>query len=234
MSILSDVRLLEKIYDKELVIEPFIYDHIQPSSIDLTLDGKIKVPKVNLNEAVNVFDKEATEKLFDEQSLDEYILQPGGFVIGQIKEFIRIPSNCTGNIQNRNSLIRLGIDVGLSTYINPGYAGKLPIVIKNLGSFSIKLIPGMRVCQLIVNDAKPKPQYDYSTKSDAKYHGEKDISLSRLYLDSEFTDYLDSKEVKDRSLNSEEIKAFFENRIKEKAQSFLSEFSEEQKKELGI
>ena len=43
MAILSDVKILEKIYDKEIVIEPFVYSHLQPASIDLTLDTYISL-----------------------------------------------------------------------------------------------------------------------------------------------------------------------------------------------
>ena len=45
MSVLSDARILEKIHDKELRIDPFVFDNVQPSSIDLTLDNRIRTPK---------------------------------------------------------------------------------------------------------------------------------------------------------------------------------------------
>ena len=45
MGILSDKRIIEKIYDENISIEPFMYDHVQPASIDLTLGSVIKSPK---------------------------------------------------------------------------------------------------------------------------------------------------------------------------------------------
>lgn len=235
MSILSDIKILEKIYDKELVIEPFIYDHIQPASIDLTLSDKLKIPKSDVKDCISVFDKKAIENIYEEASLIEYVLEPNDFVIGQIKEKITIPKNCNGHIQNRNSMIRAGIDVGLSSYINPGYSGQLPIVIKNIGKFSIVLTPGMRICQLVIHEVKPDPAHDYSSKRDAKYHGEKDITLPQMHQEKEFIDFLKEKGISSIGANDyKSLSEFFENRLKQKAETIMDELTSEQKSRLGL
>jgi len=232
MSVLSDVRLLEKIYDRDLKIEPFVIDNIQPSSIDLTLDNRIRTPKSGIK--INAFDADIKD-CFEERILDEYVLKPGDFIIGQIKETIGLSKRMTGLIQNRNSLIRLGINVGLSSYINPGYFGQLPIVIHNLGSFSVDLVPGMRICQLVVYDVEPDPERDYSQRKDAKYLGESDVGLSKLYLDVEVSEYL--REYNKRStkeIDKKELMDFLERRINEKATNILEGLTEEEKKKIGL
>jgi dCTP deaminase len=232
MSVLSDVRLLEKIYDKELKIEPFVFDNIQPSSIDLTLDNRIRTPKSGVK--LNAFDADIKE-CFEERILDEYTLKPGDFIIGQIKENIGLSKRMTGLIQNRNSLIRLGINVGLSSYINPGYFGQLPIVIHNLGSFSVDLVPGMRICQLVVYDVKPDPERDYSQRKDAKYLGESDVGLSKLYMDVEIEDYLKEYNKKStKEIDKKELIEFLEQRIKEKAIDTLNGLTDEEKQKIGL
>ena len=122
MSVLSDVRILEKIYDQELEINPIVLDHIQPSSIDLTLDSNIRIPKDNLDEFINIFDRNI-EQYYRDENIDKYILKPGETILAEIRETIHLSNNMTGSIKNRNSIIRLGIDVSLSEYINPGYRG---------------------------------------------------------------------------------------------------------------
>lgn len=232
MSVLSDVRLLEKIYDRDLKIEPFVIDNIQPSSIDLTLDNRIRIPKRGIK--INAFDADIKD-CFEERILDEYVLKPGDFIIGQIKETIGLSKRMTGLIQNRNSLIRLGINVGLSSYINPGYFGQLPIVIHNLGSFSVDLVPGMRICQLVVYDVEPDPERDYSQRKDAKYLGESDVGLSKLYMDVEVSEYL--REYNKRStkeIDKKELMDFLERRINEKATNILEGLTEEEKKKIGL
>lgn len=235
MAILSDVKMLEKIYDKELVIDPFVYSHLQPASIDLTLGSNIKVPTKDCKDKINVFDKKNIESNFDSNSFEEYCLEPGDFIIGQIKEVIKIPPDCNGHIQNRNSIIRLGIDVGLSSYINPGYHGQLPVVIKNIGKFRIELTPGMRICQLVIQSVEPKPFHDYSSKSDAKYHGETEITLSKMYEEDEFKDFLRETNGKNLSgITNKELSNFFSKRIHEKSQEFLKNLSIEEKERLGL
>lgn len=232
MSVLSDVRLLEKIYDRDLKIEPFVIDNIQPSSIDLTLDNRIRIPKSGIK--INAFDADIKD-CFEERILDEYVLKPGDFIIGQIKETIGLSKRMTGLIQNRNSLIRLGINVGLSSYINPGYFGQLPIVIHNLGNFSVDLVPGMRICQLVVYDVEPDPERDYSQRKDAKYLGESDVGLSKLYMDVEVSEYL--REYNKRStkeIDKKELMDFLERRINEKATNVLEGLTEEEMKKIGL
>ena len=232
MSVLSDVRLLEMIYDRELKIEPFVIDNIQPSSIDLTLDNRIRTPKSGIK--INAFDADIKD-CFEERILDEYILKPGDFIIGQIKETIGLSKRMTGLIQNRNSLIRLGINVGLSSYINPGYFGQLPIVIHNLGSFSVDLVPGMRICQLVVYDVLPDPERDYSQRKDAKYLGESDVGLSKLYMDVEVAEYLkEYNKSSTKEIDKKELMDFLERRINEKATNILEGLTEEEKKKIGL
>lgn len=234
MGVLSDVRILERIYDKKLIINPFIYDNIQPSSIDLTLDNKIQIPRSGLDTKINVFDQNITD-YFEERTLDQYELEPGDFIIGQIKETIGLSRDMVGNIQNRNSLIRLGINVGLSTYINPGYHGKLPIVINNLGKFKVKLVPGMRICQLVISDVDPEPERDYSQRNDAKYIGEKGTGLSKLYLDKEFEEFLKiHNKKKIVEADRANLIKFLEDRLESRSVDITEELSNEEKRKLGL
>ncbi len=234
MSVLSDVRILEKIYEKKIIIDPFVFDNVQPSSIDLTLDCDIKIPKINIEHDINVFDKNL-EEYFDNKMLDQYVLKPGDLIIAQIKETIKLTKMFNANILNRNSLIKLGINVSLSSYINPGYCGKLPIVISNMGKFNIKLVPCMRICQLVIYDVFPEPENDYSTKSDSKYFGEKDISLSKIYQDVEFREYLEkyNKNHNDK-IDNDSLTNFLSERIKSKAKSIIGDLTSEEKVKLGL
>lgn len=235
MAILSDVKLIEKIYDQELVIDPFIYDHVQPSSIDLTLSSEIKKIKTGITDVVNIFDENRIEEIYETSHTDKIILCPGDFILGQIRETITIPSNYIGNIQNRNSMIRMGINVGLSSYINPGYSGKLPIAIKNIGNVSIELTPGMRICQLVIQEVSPPPTHDYSSKGDAKYHNENEITLPKMYTELEFLEFLNSKKTSNKfNIDDDELSIFFTERLKSKSNGQFGNLTSDQKKRLGL
>jgi len=161
---------------------------------------------------------------------EEYTLRPGEFILGQIMETIELSDHMVGNIQNRNSLIRLGINVGLSTFINPGYKGKLPIAIHNIGTFDFKLSAGMRICQLVLTETSGV-LLDYSKKEDSKYHAEKEITLSRLSEDKEFVEY-----VQKFGTNTDATKLikFINERIDQKSKDFFSQLNLEQKQSLGL
>lgn len=231
MTILSDSKILASIYGKDFQIEPLQVDNIQPSSIDLTLDNNIKVPIAGTRISPPYpTSAELGSQYFTQENLDgEYILRPNCFIIAQISETISLSNKLVGSIQNRNSLIRLGINVGLSSYINPGYKGKLPIVIHNLGSFDFVLTPNMRICQLVLSETNAVLS-DYSRREDAKYHGETDITLSKLSEDKEFAEYVKSVGEK----NPSKLIEFLRDRIAEKSQDFFANLSEEQKKAIGI
>ncbi|MDD2587179.1 MAG: dCTP deaminase [Syntrophomonadaceae bacterium] len=231
MSILSDAKIIEKIYDHELIIEPFVLENIQPSSVDLTLSRKIKIPK-KYDGVIDVYKEKNIEQYFEEKEINDYVLEPDTFIIGQINETIGFSKNLQGNIQNRNSVIRAGIDVGLSTFINPGYTGKLPIVIKNIGRLNIQLVAGMRICQLVINEVKPEARQGYHQKGDAKYHLEEDIQLSKIYLDKEFTEFLSTKGKE--KFNIDELSTYLLDRLEKKSIDIRRELTDEQKREVGL
>ena len=116
-----------------MVIDPFIADNLQPGSIDLTLYKFIGV----LDDSQPVIlpvgkeDIERRTKVVDIST--GYVLKAGSFVTGYSNEQIRLPSNINGIITNRNSLARIGLNAGISSYINPGFHGRKVIVSDLLG-----------------------------------------------------------------------------------------------------
>ena len=100
---------------------------------------------------------------------------------------------------------------------------------------NVVLVPGMRICQLVISDVEPEPERDYSQRKDAKYLGEKGTGLSRLYLDSEFEDFL---KIHNKNKILEDDKAnlikFLESRLNERSVDITKELSDEEKRKLGL
>lgn len=227
MTLASDGKLLQLVVEKKLLIEPFNEANVQPASIDLTLDDKIKVLK---NGVTVVMGTEVSENSYTIESANKFVLKPGGMVLGQIRETIGIPRNFSGQILNRSSLVRLGLSVAWASYINPGYKGQLPIIIKNIGNFDLELVTGMRICQIVLTEIEPPPLVDYSERKDVKYHNEKGKLISKLHLDEEFSEYFKKNNSKNRELISKHI----ETHAKQKASKFIDSLTPELKKSLGI
>ena len=143
MSALSESEILEFIRSKELIVEGLTPSHIQLGSIDLTLGNTVDV--LSMPEDF-VFDCSLDVKdfLHQHRKADNQILPADS------AEHIRMPKALNGIIVNRNSFARIGIDAGISQYINPGFEGNKIIVIKNNSPFTIKIKPGIRICSLIL------------------------------------------------------------------------------------
>lgn len=169
MSALTDADIIELRKLGFFSIEPFIPDNLQPASIDLTLHNKIEVfePKNGVIDPSSDDDKywKSCFRVVDITD-DGYDLKPGAIITAQSAELISMPSNLNGIITNRNSLAKIGINANISSYINPGFKGHKIIVIKNEGPVTIKLKPGLRICQLILFKLNNNTIRDYSNRHD--------------------------------------------------------------------
>ncbi|MCL2009211.1 MAG: dCTP deaminase [Synergistaceae bacterium] len=231
----SDIRILELIVSKQLEVWPFVYSNVQPSSLDLTLDEKIKIPKagIKINPSQGV-----TETQYDICSISdgEYELLPNEMILAQVHEKLKIPENYCCSVMNRSSISRLGLDVAMAGYINPGYAGQLPIIIRNNGSFSVKLLPGLRICQLVLHKVEPTPLRDYSQRKDVKYMGESDSLISKLHLDEELRICVKKAGGKDASSSDfiQELVSYWKALAAGDYEEFNAKLDDSIKKDLGL
>ena len=224
MSVLSDGRLIEMIADGKLKLVPFLLESVRPASIDLRLDKLIKYQTGD-----GVIDlSEDNSKYFKETVIqNEYVLEAGAMILGKTLEYIGIPRDCNATIHNRSSIARLGVDVAVASYINPAYEGHLPIIIKNIGNQPVKLIPGMRICQMELSDVSPSPIKDYSQRKDSKYFGEVDSLVSKIHLDNEIASFK-------KNDNGGSLADFIAANLQRRNRNVLDVMPEDLKKELGL
>ena len=93
------------------------------------------------------------------------MLSPGEFILGTTIEEVSISAKFAGRIETKGSIARAGIQVHNSDgHIDPGFRGHITLEITNMQrNTSIKLIPGIYVCQLFV--------YQLSSPTDRPYKG---------------------------------------------------------------
>lgn len=167
MSSFSDRDILESIRKGEFSIDPLVLEHIQPASIDLTLDKNISV--FSGSEPVDAVVSEGDIKARSKDLVipeEGYVLAPGMMISGYSSETITLSTFVNGMILNRNSLASIGIDAAITAFANPGYSGKKSIVIRNGGQAPVILKAGMRICQLVIFSLKSPSIRSYKNRHD--------------------------------------------------------------------
>lgn len=162
-------------------VEPFNPDeNIQPASIDFRLSCRfwrplkrftIDLRRPQLLEIQPRRYYRVTNLLIG----DTIILKPNELLLGRTSEEFSIPNGYAGEITGRSSFSRLGLMVNSTGgFINPGWHGRMPIQLYNFGPNSIRITPGLPICQLRV--------VKVTTISDRPYG---DVMLQSNYVDDD-------------------------------------------------
>lgn len=149
--VLSDRSIREEMEKGRLVIRPFNFDSLQPASVDIHLDRKLRVfrpwhyphqidlskPLDGLTEEVEINEKE------------HFSLQPGQFVLGSTVEYIGLPDDLMARLEGKSSLGRIGLLIhSTAGYVDPGWKGHLTLELYNVCALSILLYAGMKISQI--------------------------------------------------------------------------------------
>lgn len=197
MSILSDNQIISAVNDNFIGIEPLAKNRIQPASVDLTLYDKIEIVKADFVDFESLQDEESGS-LYVTQEIgqDGYILAPGSYVIGYSAEILSFTTGFNARICNKNSLVRWGLDAATGNFINPGFKGRMPLIIRNFGTSKLKLRAGMKICQLEIHQLDNASTRNYENRHDPEAlvsdipDWEKRLQEDNKNLDHTFSDFL--------------------------------------------
>jgi dCTP deaminase len=181
--VLNDREIRALLKHGELVLTPFEDALVKPSSVDLRLDSFARVIEAGTGEIdIRSADQGASQEV--NITAEGYVIEPGGMLIGQTFEHMKIPDRCQGMIAQRSSVMRLGVHVS-SSLINPGYAGNLPCLISNRTGRPLRIFAGIPFCQLVLLGLSSRPDATYPEQVDAKYQGEKRFLPSAIAIDAQ-------------------------------------------------
>lgn len=142
---LVDYQIIDHINRGLIKVSPFDESLVNPNSLDVRLGGNFSELKAELVDPTN---KESFKFIPIEG--DEYILQPGCFVLASLLEDIELPPNIYADIRGKSSLGRLGLDnSSVAGLIDAGWSGILTIELSNHGTVPIKLTKGMKIGQIV-------------------------------------------------------------------------------------
>lgn len=163
MAILTRTDIKKEIESGNLEFTPLLDQfQMQPHAIDLRLGTKFMVPKSWIvtskgRTAIKVaIDSESSDSEYDEINLESgqyFEILPDEFVIATSLEHITLKSpNLMAILFPRTSTNRRGLNLSLSGIIDTGYSGTLIFPIRNETNQVIRIYPGERICQIILQE----------------------------------------------------------------------------------
>lgn len=183
--ILPDHEIRKLLEEGTLVIDP-IEDpekQIRPAGVDLRLGNDFRLFRVSATPYIDIRNKPEnyTEEVKVENG-NHFIIHPGEFVLGSVKEYIRMPGHLMGSVDGRSSLGRLGVVIhATSSSINPGWEGRFVLEITNIGKMPVALYPGTRIAKLTLHMLSSPPERSYDKRNDVKYHAQEGVSETRIH-----------------------------------------------------
>ena len=182
--VLTDREIQAAIEHGRIIIDPKPTEEAYSStSLDLTLSKNISTWKGDpiaegdevagvepfvVSPAADRYEYAAFRKKYSEPaeiSSDGYVVEPGAFVLGWTRETIELPVQfrLAARVEGKSSLARLGIGVHVTApTIHAGFPGPIQLEICNHGPLRVRLLAGMRICQLIFEQTLGIPEKGYA------------------------------------------------------------------------
>lgn len=153
--ILVDKEIKDLVSKNGLIVEGFDLSNLGSVSYDLEIDKIIAFA--------------------DESSVEHtnYDLSNGEYVIVKTKEKIQMPSNLLGKIEEKNSIIRMGLIVSGPCY-QPGHETYIYLRVFNISKRKIRLEKGFKIAQIMFEELKAVPEVTYDQVVTASFNNEEE------------------------------------------------------------
>jgi len=186
--ILPDHEIRALLKEGTLKIEPLgdPGKQIRSAGVDLRLGNEFRLFRASATPYIDIRNKpENYTELVRIEDDTPFIIHPQEFVLGGIKEYIRMPSSLMGSVDGRSSLGRLGVVIhATSSSINPGWEGRFVLEITNIGKMPVALYPGHRIAKLTLHKLSSEPEASYSERKDTKYHAQEGVGETKIHEES--------------------------------------------------
>ena len=166
---LSNVDILAAVEKKEITLEPFNQERLQPASYDILLGNKFVVNDEYATHYVDPARKiYAKTKEVEVADGEEFVLHPGVSVLGISKEFFG-SNHYLVQVGGKSSLARVGLMIhNTAGLINPGHFLYITFELCNLNNVPIILRPGMEIAQLTFSKLSSSPSAIYDNADRGK------------------------------------------------------------------
>jgi len=143
---------------KEILIEPFSEESLQPAGYDLRVGDEAYI----------------NGKILDVKNLGTLVVPPKTCALVLTLERIRLPDDIMGDMKLRSSLAREGL-IGSFAWVDPGWDGKLTLGLYNASDNPVELSYGERFVQIAFLRLEMPARNPYR----GRYQGSAGIALSK-------------------------------------------------------
>lgn len=169
--ILSGEEIKKKI-GKDIVINPFQENQVNPNSYNLRLHNELFV---YIEDEIDMKKENKTKKI--NIPTEGLVIQPGKLYLGRTMEYTET-LNYVPALEGRSSIGRLGVSIHVSSpYGNVGFKGYWTLEIYCIQP--IRIYSGINICQIFYHSIVG----DYEEYSSDKYQDNSGIQASLLYKD---------------------------------------------------
>jgi dCTP deaminase len=186
--VLSDRDIRAEITAGRIIIDPYLPEAVQPSSVDLHLDRRFRVFKNSRYPYIDVREEQAElTELVEIGGDDPFILHPGEFVLGSTLERVGLPDDLVARLDGKSSLGRLGLLIhSTAGFVDPGWEGNLTLELSNVANLPITLYDGMKIGQISFQRLSSPVEIGYGdARIGSKYRGQRDPTASLYHRDFE-------------------------------------------------
>ena len=141
--VLSDRTILRLIDEGRIGIDPYDPGLMQPSSLDVRVDGLFRVFRNSRYPFIDVkLQQEELTELVEVPEGEAFILHPGEFVLGSTLERVTLPDDLVSRLEGKSSLGRLGLLIhSTAGFIDPGWDGHVTLELSNVANLPITIYP---------------------------------------------------------------------------------------------
>ncbi len=182
--VISRENILKRVHENNL-ISNFVEDNLGPASYDISIGSKASLFKED-SSTIDLFNASSVKGVYEEIDISSgYELKPHESILVLVNEKINMPNDLCGEVLPRTSLNRIGLSIN-NQYLNPGYSGKLSMVLRNdLNNTNIKIVPNLKIGQILFFGLDEMVHSDYSYgKRGSSYMNEDDVNGSHIYNDA--------------------------------------------------
>ena len=182
--LLSDRDIRAAIEVRDVVLEPFAAELVQPSSVDVRIDRYFRLFDNHKYAVIDPAQEQPELTRLVEVEPDEpFVLHPGEFVLASTYEVVTLAASIAARLEGKSSLGRLGLLThSTAGFIDPGFSGHVTLELSNVATLPIKLWPGMKIGQLCFFRLSSPAEHPYGSQGyGSRYQGQRGPTASRSY-----------------------------------------------------